>query len=869
MKKLLFLWTLSGWGLGVHAQLISEKLWEKPVGSTLNGEIIAGWPLSQQTANGFLMFSFPYRLCTAKCSTTVVNRIISVDSTFKMEGRYILSANADYQPFINGYFVQNGDYIDNKTGIFYYLTNVYDRNSDLKASFRRTENHARAGMINMTPDGGLVMSLHGNGSNRPDSIIGLNKQGQQRWKYAMQSSLSWLDSTFKPAGSEVPFYWNHQIAYIARKEIRSKTDFSKLLSSQQRLVLVDSTGTEKWTVAIDSISGNTRIVGQNAQSQLVLLTLKESAGSMTKFDAEGRNQGSIALELPPSFNLNNVAFQSTPDNGFLLYRKNYAIPEVLKFGSNGQPQWQFAGYPYLDKVKVFSNGNTLGYTHFYNDYKLFLLAPGGTPIFSDKIINFLESDQGWFYFTTSDKIYAINPSGEIAWTAAHPTSYAVVSQDRDGALLLTETVSAINNNAADFLKLVGFDLTNTYSLSKYSKEGKLIWKIPVELPVPNPNRQVRLLGGTFPSKDTNGSYLVAQLLITLNQNEGVGNWDNFTHTTSITKITRPCYEKWEPTLTSSTQTVCENRPFQLSSKADSLGFLTYQWQRDGQTLASTRQPVFETTGVGTYRVTIRDSVCGTSFNSAEVKLLPRPALQASVTTTGSTDFCEGSEGTLLTANTPVAELKYQWLRNGQPVSTLFQPTLRTAEAGRYQLLVQDSLCGTNALSTDITVKVRPLPEAVITPEVNGAVYAPLKAKLRAGAGTGYTYQWLKESAEIAGATDYVYEAGENGNYTVRVTKEGCSRTSPAVTVTILQPLGTEPTMAVEMEVYPNPNRGSFELKLPRDWQKAEVELYDVLGRQLPLSRSLGQYRVEAVPGMYWLRLRLAEKEVSRRLVIIP
>lgn len=869
MKKVSVILIMIGFVLPSRAQLGFRTLWEKSIGNSFNSEFAIGKPFSRQTPSGSIVFSIPYRPCSVKCSTTVMNRTILMDSTFKKDANYILSSNLDYYPFKSNYYIQNGGYTDSQTNLFYYTTSIYDSNGELKAAVTRTIAHPKVGLFAASSQGGFVFSLYQNGFNVPDSIVSINKQGQVNWKYAMPSYVLDLpDTDYKLTSSDTPVYLNQQIAYISKREVRSKTNLSVLISSSKHLVLVDSTG-EKWKVEVDTTTANTQVIGQDAQSRLVVLTVKDTVGLLSKFGLNGQKTGSLSLKLPSFFSVNNIGFQSTSDNGFLLYRKNYPLPDLTKFGSNGQREWQFSAYPYIENLKVYPNGNILGYTSYYGDYKLFLLTPNGSPIFSGGIINHVENAEGWIYFTTTDKLYAINPTGEMGWSVQRPASYAVLSLDREGGALLTETISTPNANAAPFLKVVSLDVINTFILSKYSHEGKRMWQIPLTQPVGNPNQQVRILGGTYPSKENKGEYLITQILITQNQNAAIGNLNNFSHVISIAKITAPCYQNVEAALKTSTTTLCTGQKLQLTSNADSLNLLSYQWQRDGQSLSTTRTPAFETTGAGNYRVTIRDSVCGTSFVSNTVNVAARSIQTPGIIGSGSIDFCAGSDFATLTATSTNSGLSYQWVRNGRALSETFQNSLKATEGGSYQLAAYDPVCDATVLSNEIVVKVRPLPDAIVTPEISGAVYAPFKAKLRANEGTGLTYQWLKEGVELTGATASVYEAGESGNYAVRVSREGCSQLSQTVGVTILQPLGVETVGAEEFQVFPNPNRGDFEVGLPMGWEKAEIQLVDVIGRSLLMNRMGMQIRVEAVAGIYWLRAKLAGKEMSKRVVILP
>lgn len=870
MKSVLIILIMSGFAVPVAAQLGHRTLWEKPVGNPVTGEMPIGKPFSYQTADGGVLLSFLYRPCSVKCSTVVVSQKITPDSslTLSINGRSPMTGNADYSPFKNNFFIQNGAYTDPQTNVLYHTTEVYDLNSDWKSIFKRTAYVPQVGLLDAMANGGYVISLHQNGFNLPDSILSIGRQGQAHWRYGMQSFLlNWQDSTYKYTGSDLPVYRNGQVAYIAKREIRSKADFSILISSVKRLVAVDSTG-EKWSVTVDTTATPTHVIGQDDQARWVVLSAKDSTGILSKYGPNGQKTETLPLKLPSYYILNNVTFQSTPDNGFLLYRKNYVLPEIIKFDSDGQQKWRFSGIPYMNNLSVYPNGNILGCTQYYGAFRLFLLAPDGTSLFSDAVTHYLISDRGWVYFTTSEKLYAVNPQGEMAWTVQRPSSYAMLSQDVDGSLLMTETLSVTNPTASPFLKMFNLDVTNAYRLTKYSSAGKKIWQLPITLPIENKDRQVKILAGSYPVKDGKGEYLLTQLLLRLNPNEAIGNQNNVSHTLSFTKITRPCYENLNATLKSSAASLCEGQKLQLTSNTDSLHFLSYQWQRDGQTLATTRRSDFEVTTAGTYRVIVQDSVCGTSFTSSAIQIQPRAALQPQITATGATDFCEGTGTAVLTATALKQEAMYQWYRDGQPVPGAFQPVLSVTEAGRYRLSARDSVCKVNVLSPEVTVTVRPLPLATVTPEANGAVYAPFKAKLRANEGVGFTYQWFKEGTEIVGATGAVYEASESGSYAVRVSKEGCSRTSSALSITILQPLGTAPTEAEEVMVFPNPTRGEFELKLPSGRQTAEPECYDMTGRRLPLLRVGSRYRLEGPAGLYLIRVKIDDWDIKKRLIIL-
>jgi hypothetical protein len=663
----------------------------------------------------------------------------------------------------------------------------------------------------------------------------------------------------------LPFHWKGESAYISKKEVRDDTFSNTIISSEKSLILVDSTGKEKWATPLDTDNSILQIVGVDAQSQWVLFSKKDTISRLLKYNERGVKTADFKVQHG-GFGLSRMIFQNLPDNGFLLYTKDY-FANITKLDASGKKEWISSSPYYIDKVKVYPNGNILVKTYFTYDYLIVIFSPKGNILLSENILNMAEAANGGLYLTTREQLYSITPTGEIGWAIKRPTSHANVSLDSDGGLLLAETIETKKGSGIGFLQLVGLDVTTSHKISKFSKEGKLLWQLPIAIPVKDSIRQVKFLGGIYPTQD--GNYMLVQSMTTLSPNANVGRLDNFSQVSSLIKITPPCYQKLDATLKSSTTTLCAGQKLQLSSNADSLNLLSYQWQRDGQILSTTRTPAFEATGAGAYRVTVRDSVCGTSFVSNTINVISRQVQLPSITSSGSTDFCAGSDFATLTATSVNPDLRYQWMRNGQALSGTFQNSLKVTEAGSYQLSAFDMVCNATVLSNEIIIKVRPLPDAVVTPEISGAVYAPFKAKLRANEGAGLSYQWLKEGVELAGATNSAYEAGESGNYAVRVSREGCSQLSQTVVITILQPLGVETVGSEEFRVFPNPNRGDFEMRLPTGWEKADIELVDVIGRSLPMNRMGNQLRVEAAGGIYWLRVKLAEKELSKRVVIAP
>lgn len=79
-------------------------------------------------------------------------------------------------------------------------------------------------------------------------------------------------------------------------------------------------------------------------------------------------------------------------------------------------------------------------------------------------------------------------------------------------------------------------------------------------------------------------------------------------------------------------------------------------------------------------------------------------------------------------------------------------------------------------------------EAKITPAGPLAVCSDTEVILSASSGLGVTYQWFKDGTIIPSETASTYSPDQNGSYTVTITSstDGCTKTSPAVSLTIDQ-----------------------------------------------------------------------------------
>ena len=235
--------------------------------------------------------------------------------------------------------------------------------------------------------------------------------------------------------------------------------------------------------------------------------------------------------------------------------------------------------------------------------------------------------------------------------------------------------------------------------------------------------------------------------------------------------------------------------------------------------------------------------------------------------TGKTEVCTGEQVKLST--TKQDGLLYQWQKDGKDIPNFKDVTFDVNESGLYTVTVKDEACQNPEISNAIKVTVKPSPEAIISTDIKGVIYEPFTVKMTASTGTNLSYQWLKDEVIIDNATTNIYEAKKSGKYKVSVTKDGCVKTSEALTISIQIPLANEGEIGEEsVQIYPNPSRGEFKIILPKTLQNADIQLFDVLGRERKLIHTGEQAQADGlVQGTYFLRVNKGERSVVNKIVI--
>ena len=294
--------------------------------------------------------------------------------------------------------------------------------------------------------------------------------------------------------------------------------------------------------------------------------------------------------------------------------------------------------------------------------------------------------------------------------------------------------------------------------------------------------------------------------------------------------------------------------------------ISYQWQRDGKDLESEGKDAVQDVGVsGNYTVTIKDITCSNSVTSKELKINIRSLPNTEIKTAKLT-FCQGDK-TTITATTNGTF--FQWQKDEKDIPNATTASYEVTQAGQYRLGVRDDKCPQIGYSNIIPIEVKPLPDAVISSDIKSVIVEPFSVKMTANAGTGLSYQWAKNDTAIVNATTAIYETKKAGKFTVTVTKDGCSKTSESLTISIQIALANEGEMGEdEVKIYPNPSQGEFNITLSNTLKGADIQLFNILGQEQTLIHTRDKmYAQNITQGTYFLRVSKGEKVITSKVVV--
>jgi gliding motility-associated-like protein len=219
---------------------------------------------------------------------------------------------------------------------------------------------------------------------------------------------------------------------------------------------------------------------------------------------------------------------------------------------------------------------------------------------------------------------------------------------------------------------------------------------------------------------------------------------------------------------------------------------TYEWLESGGSVPSNTSSTLSITSAGNYTLSgtteagacvITTAVLTVTTDAGSV--IQNPTILNE--TSGVISVCIGSD---LQLNTSDAEPTYSWVGPNGFTSSQQNNTITSATedvAGVYTLQLTNGVCKSNIAT--VRVDVASLDSFSISSNVtSNTVCQGGNITLTVPSQAGFTYQWIKDNADISGQTGTTLTASQEGVYKVRVTSPAplsCSSETNEITAKIL------------------------------------------------------------------------------------
>jgi len=210
---------------------------------------------------------------------------------------------------------------------------------------------------------------------------------------------------------------------------------------------------------------------------------------------------------------------------------------------------------------------------------------------------------------------------------------------------------------------------------------------------------------------------------------------------------------------------------------------TYQWLKNGINVDDSTSNSFAAKEPGTYSLIImNEGGCTFRTGDAVLSVLEAP-VAPSITSVGPLDLCIG-DSTVLSFTNPYG-YSCRWFRNGNVFANSVT-SVTAKSAGKYSLVVTNTTgCSSNAANT---IDLKDVNSQVTTTfRVNGPTEfcRGNSVGLSVSNNPDYFYQWIKDNANIPGATTNSYTAADSGTYFLHVmNSSGCKNKTEDIRVIV-------------------------------------------------------------------------------------
>lgn len=256
------------------------------------------------------------------------------------------------------------------------------------------------------------------------------------------------------------------------------------------------------------------------------------------------------------------------------------------------------------------------------------------------------------------------------------------------------------------------------------------------------------------------------------------------------------------------RTICTGEATKLGGTtpgSGGIGSYTYRWEPstgldDPLVAAPTARP----TATTSYRLTVRDGMGCTSFDTVNVAVGSAPV--PSITPDANVAICTGDS---IRLSAPPGYAHYHWSRGDTTESIIVR------QAGAYSVEVTTA-GGCTGASSDVTVMLHPLPPQPVAEFIEDSIYVT-------GGSPNVDFQWYRDGEKLDGETHPSIYPRTSGVYQVlAVDSNGCRSLSDGVQVTVSGVERGSGLLGV-LEVSPNPTLGTCQVSVPVE-RAGEIEI---------------------------------------------
>ena len=305
--------------------------------------------------------------------------------------------------------------------------------------------------------------------------------------------------------------------------------------------------------------------------------------------------------------------------------------------------------------------------------------------------------------------------------------------------------------------------------------------------------------------------------------------------------------------------------------APTISGCTYTWLKDGVAAGSGNTKLFKLSG--NYTVIAKINGCSDTASPA-LPIIVNPLPVASVAAINATSFCSGDSCTIIAS--PTGAVSYEWHNGTFILDTTATEQFKVGVTATIKVLVKDANgCIGKLSATSVKTKVNAIPMASISSSGSTTISSIGSVKLKATPSSGVTWQWFKDGNAINNATANSYIANLGGNYTVAITKLGCTGLSSGVLVTQTNPKSEAVTVvngSFEMTAYPNPVNDVLSINISGlELVDGTIMVMDYSGKllttQLMSTSTLNLDMKPFASGVYLIRYKGKDGKVSTLKVV--